>query len=154
GADRVDVDVVAPQLLRRHLGQRDDGALAGGVGGVGGARIAAAADRGHVDDAPAAAVLFVLLDHFAGGALQAEEHALGVDPVDAVPIRLGQIHDVGIAGDAGVVDEDVEAAEFGDGAGDHRVDRGDVAAIGGDRQGAVAADRLGGVAGAAGRDVG
>ena len=36
----------------------------------------------------------VLLDHLAGGALQAEEHALGVDPVDAVPIRLGQIHDV------------------------------------------------------------
>ena len=53
-----------------------------------------------------------LLDHLARGALQAEEHALGVDPVDAVPIRLGQIHDVGVAGDAGIVDDDVEPAEL------------------------------------------
>ena len=74
------------------------------------------------------------VDHRLGGALQAEEHALGVDPVDAVPIRLGQIHDVAEAGDAGIVDDDVDAAELGDDARHHRVDAGDIAAIGLDRQ--------------------
>ena len=59
------------------------------------------------------------------------------DPVDAVRIRLGQVHDVGVAGDAGIVDDDVEPAQFGDGARHHRVDRGDVAAIGLDRDGAA-----------------
>ena len=53
--------------------------------------------------------------------------------MDAVPIRLGQVHDYGIAGDAGIVDDDVEPAELGDGARDHRVDAGDIAAIGLDR---------------------
>src|SRR5204862_5535897 len=85
GADRVDIDVVAAELLRRHLGQRDHRPLARGIGGVRGTGIAAPADRGHVDDAPAAAVGFVLPDHLARGALQAEEYPLGVDPVDAVP---------------------------------------------------------------------
>ncbi len=53
--------------------------------------------------------------------------------MDAVPIRLGQIHDRGVAGDPGIVDDDVEPAEFGDGARDHRIDAGDIAAIGLDR---------------------
>ena len=74
-----------------------------------------------------------LPDHLARGALQAEEHALGVDPVDAVPIRLGQVHDLRIARDAGIVDDDVEPAELGDGARDHRIDARDIAAIGLDR---------------------
>ena len=73
------------------------------------------------------------LHHLARGALQAEEHALGVDPVDAVPIRLGQVHDVGVAGHPGIVDDDVEAAQFGDRARDHRIDARDIAAIGLDR---------------------
>ena len=77
------------------------------------------------------------LHHLAGGALQAEEHALGVDPVDAVPIGLGQVHDVGVAGDPGIVDDDVEPAQFGDRARDHPIDAGDIAAIGFDRQGAM-----------------
>src|SRR5690348_18093621 len=50
--------------------------------------IAAARDRGDIDDPPAG----LLRDHLARGALEAEEDALGVDPVDAVPIRLGQVH--------------------------------------------------------------
>ena len=53
--------------------------------------------------------------------LQAEEDALGVDPVDAVPIFLGQVHDVGGPGHAGIVDDDVELAVFGDDGVDHRV---------------------------------
>ena len=52
--------------------------------------------------------------------------------MDTVPIRLGQ-HDFGIAGHAGIVDDDVEPAEFDDGAKDHRVDAGNIAAIGLDR---------------------
>ena len=79
---------------------------------------------------PAAAAL---VDHLARGALQAEKHAFGVDPVDAVPIRLGQIHDLRIARDPGIIDDHVEPAEFGDGARDHRVDTRDIAAIGLDR---------------------
>src|SRR5437762_4461439 len=87
GADRVDIDVVAAELLRRHLGQRDHRPLAGGVGRVGGAGIAAAADRGDVDDPSAAPVGIELPDHLARGALETEEHALRIDPVDAAPIR-------------------------------------------------------------------
>ncbi len=61
--------------------------------------------------------------------LQAEEHALGVDPVDAVPIRLGQVHNLRVTGDPGIVDDDVEPAELGDGARDHRIDALNIAAI-------------------------
>src|SRR5439155_16269517 len=52
-ADRIDVDVVRAELLRRHPGQRDDRTFARGIGGVRGAGIAAPGDRGDVDD-PAA----------------------------------------------------------------------------------------------------
>ncbi len=82
---------------------------------------------------PPPLVALMLRDHLLGRALQAEEHALGVDPVDTVPIRLAQLHDRGIAGDPGIVDDDVEPAELGDGARHHPIDAGDIAAIGLDR---------------------
>src|SRR5947199_2957805 len=89
-ADGIDVDVEAAELLRRHLGQRDNRSLARRISGIRGAGVTAAADRGDVDDPAAAAIGLELANHLAGGALQAEEDALGINPMDAVPIRLGQ----------------------------------------------------------------
>src|SRR5262249_35598170 len=71
GAHGVDIDVGGSQLLRRRLGQADDGALAGGINGIGGSGEALAGDGGDVDDAATAA-----RNHLTGDPLQAEEHAL------------------------------------------------------------------------------
>ena len=46
-----------------------------------------------------------------GDALQAEEDAFGVHAVDAVPVSLGDVHDVGATRDAGVVEQDVDLTE-------------------------------------------
>src|SRR5882672_369292 len=121
------------------------GALARGIGGIRRAGITPPGDRSDVDDPPAAPVDLILPDHLARGALQAEKDTLGVDPVDAVPIRFGQVHDLRVAGDPGVVDDDVEPAELGDGARDHRVDARHIAAIGldGDRPPGIARRLIG-----------
>src|SRR5207244_9942736 len=78
---------------------------------------ALARDGGDVHDHAAAPG-----DHLAGHALQAEEHALGVDAHDAVPVRLREVHDVRAPGDPGVVHEDVDAAESRHHVLDHLVD--------------------------------
>src|ERR1051326_2503826 len=70
GANGIDVDVEPAELLRRHLGQRDDRSLARRISGIGCAGVTAAADRGDVHDAAAAALGLELADHLAGGALQ------------------------------------------------------------------------------------
>jgi hypothetical protein len=62
-------------------------------------------------------------------ALQAEEHALRVHPMDAVPVRLGQVHDVGAAGHPGVVHQDVDLAVGLDHMPHHAVDVGHVTNI-------------------------
>src|SRR5581483_12136511 len=124
GTDGIDVDVVGAQLLRRRLGEADDGALAGGVGGIGGADVALAGDRGDVDDAPA-----LPRNHRARDGLQAEEHPLRVHTMDAVPVGFGDIHDMGAPRHAGVVDEDVDAPVLGHGAVDHALDVGDAAHV-------------------------
>src|SRR5262249_43933792 len=90
-ADRIDIDVVATELLRRHPRQRNDGTLARGICGVRGPGIAASGNRGDVDDPAAGPVDLILPDHLARGALQTEKHALGVNPVDPVPIGLASI---------------------------------------------------------------
>src|SRR6267378_4072620 len=102
-AHGVDVDVVPGELLGGGTRQRDHAALAGGVDGVRGAGVALAGDGRDVHDDAA-----LPRDHLARHALQAEEHALGVHAHDAVPVRLGELHDVGAARDARVVDEDVD----------------------------------------------
>jgi hypothetical protein len=55
-------------------------------------------------------------------ALQAEEHALRVHPMDAVPVRLGQLHDVRAARHPGVVHQDVDLAVGLDHKPHHAVD--------------------------------
>ena len=52
--------------------------------------------------------------HVAGHRLHAEEQALGVHAVDAVPVGLGDVEEAEALGDAGVVHQDVEAAVVGD----------------------------------------
>src|SRR6266404_2272478 len=143
-ADGVDVDVVTGELERGDAGHADDGALAAGVDGVGRAREALAGDRGDVDDDAAAAG-----NHLARHALQAEEHALAVDAHDAVPVGLGEIHDVRAPGDAGIVDQHIDAAERLDHAAHHLVDARQVADVGGQRQAPPAGggDRRGGLLG-------
>src|SRR5437667_444348 len=150
GTDGVDVDVVRGELLGGGARERDHAALAGGVDRVGRAGVALAGDRGDVDDHAA-----LLRDHLAGHALQAEEHALGVDAHDAVPVRLGEVHDVGAPRDAGVVDEHVDPLERGHRAPHHRVDGGEVADVGLQRQAAApqARDGVGGGLGEPGVDV-
>ena len=43
------------------------------------------------------------VDHLPCHALQAEEYTLGVDAMDAVPVGLGDVHDIGATCHAGVV---------------------------------------------------
>ena len=101
--DAVDQDVSRRELLAERLGEADQPGLRGAV--VRGVRVAfLAGDRGDVDD-PAVAARDHVRDHGAAG----EEAAGQVDVDDAPP-------DVGIelpgqavaAGDAGVVDQDVD----------------------------------------------
>jgi hypothetical protein len=125
---------VLRQLQRRQLGHADDRALAGGIGDVGRTDIAFAGDRGDVDDASAA-----LGDHLLCDPLQAEEHALRVDAMDAIPIRLGDVHNVGAARHPGVVQQDVDAAKRRQRFTHHAVDLIQVADISLDRNGAMLA---------------
>ena len=106
-ANGVDVDVIAPQLVRRDHGHGNDGPFAGRVGGVGGAGIALPGDGGDVNNASPLA----LRNHLLRRPLHAEEHAFGVDTMDAVPVRLRDLHDVQIARHPGVVDDDVQPSE-------------------------------------------
>jgi len=62
--------------------------------------------RGDVDDAAGA-----LAKHRTDGGLGDEEDALEVGGEDVVPVLLAHAHDERVAGDAGVVDDDIEAAE-------------------------------------------
>ena len=65
--------------------------------------------RSEVDD-PAES----LLAHEDGGGLGGREVALEVDGDDLVPLLLAHVEDHAVAEDAGVVDEDVDAAELVD----------------------------------------
>ena len=65
-------------------------------------------DRGDVDDAAGA-----LLEHCAEGLLDAQVRAGEVGAEHCVPVVELHAEGEGVAGDGGVVDENVEAAEFG-----------------------------------------
>lgn len=108
--DAVHRDVVAGQLLAQRLGQRDDAGLRRRIGaGIGVALLAG--DGGGIDDAAIAAA------HHAGNhRLAAMEHAVQIDIEDALPFLDGIVGDGGVhAGNAGVADQDVDAAQRRDG---------------------------------------
>jgi hypothetical protein len=111
---RADVDVEARELLGGGLREADDAGLGRSV-----VRLAEVAhladDRGHVDDAAAAA-----LDEVREGGVRAVEDAAEVGGDDLLPLLDGHAADGAVAVDAGVVDEDVEPAELLDG----RLDQG------------------------------
>jgi hypothetical protein len=69
-----------------------------------------------------------------GHGLAEEEHGLQIGVHHRVPVVLGEVDAVGAADDAGVVDQDVDLAERGDGLVDHALDRLDRAEVGLDRQ--------------------
>ena len=64
-----------------------------------------------------------LLDHLLGARLQHEQEALDIDRKDAAVALAGDLDDRREIEDAGVVDQDVEAAEMRHSGGDGRVDR-------------------------------
>src|SRR5207248_4649387 len=88
--------------------------------------------RDH-DDAPAA-----LPAHGEAGGLGAEEGALEVDVEQQVPVGFFQLEDGLALEQAGVVDEDVDAAEGGERGGDDAAGLRDVAEVGGMPGGATA----------------
>src|SRR5690606_28173665 len=111
-------DAVAAQLDRTDPGQADHTVLGGAVGA--GMRHAGFRGLGgDVDDAPATA----LGDHRLRSVLGAQERAAQVDPEHRVPFLDIHVHDgLHQVADAGVVDEDVDAAEALHDPCDHRLD--------------------------------
>ena len=98
-----------------------------------------------------------LVDHHAGDLLGQEEGGLEVDVQDSVPVVHGVGEEVaGAAGDAGVVVEDVDAAEALDGGCDQPIEVGQVRDVGldGQRTAAGRLDLAGGLLGQLGAQVG
>src|SRR4051812_39692356 len=104
GCDGVDGDALAGGLLGEAHGQAEQAGFGGGVVGL--ADVAGLADdRADVDDAARSAVEHVLQDR-----PRQVERARQVDLDDPVPVFDGHLADGLVQGDAGVVDQDVEAA--------------------------------------------
>ena len=82
-------------------------------------------------------------NHDPGDRLKAEKHALRVHPMHAVPIGLGDVHDIRAPCHAGVVDENIDAAKGGDRGIDHALDVGSPADVAGYRHGAAPLTRQG-----------
>ncbi|MHC2413494.1 hypothetical protein ACVJGC_006085 [Bradyrhizobium diazoefficiens] len=96
--------------------------------------------RGHVDDDPAAA----LRDHLPGSRLHAEEGAFQIDADDFVEFLFGDLEDVPVAGDAGIVDHDVEPAELLHGGRNELVDVGALGDVADDGAQGIRPPKLGG----------
>ena len=140
GRHRVDPDAVGGDVQGRASGQRHDPGLGRGV-----VRLAGlgppAEDRGVVDHGAAVALGDHLPQHGPGAAERAGQR----DVEDPLPLVVGHVQDGGGAAEAGVVDEDVDAAESLDGGLGERADLGfvgDVAGLRGDPAGAVAGGEL------------
>lgn len=107
GRDAIAADIVSEIIAGDGIGHSDDGALAGGIGEAI-CQADAAGNRGDIED------------HAATGALHrrdAGEHAvietLHIDAKDAIEILLGCVFEFADVRDAGVVDENVDAAFAG-----------------------------------------
>ena len=99
-------DVAAGEFAGDGFGEADQAGLAGGVVGLAGVADQAD-DRGDVDDAR------VLGFHqHAHEGFHGVEGALEIGVEHGVPVLLLHAHEQAVAGDAGVVDEDVHRAEF------------------------------------------
>ena len=87
------------------------------------------------------------------GGLGAEKGAFHIDIDDAVPILFAAIFEGGVLEKSGVVDQDIELAEVGDGAIDAGAHRGFVGHVQSQATGA-GTDFFGGCAGGSGVDIG
>ena len=108
GAERVDAHALPGELHRELAAHRQHGALRRRVGDLRGRRAEERDERRDVDHRAAAA-----LEQVRDAVLAAEEDALGVDGLHAVPGVDRGVEDRGVVGgrDARVVVEDVDAAE-------------------------------------------
>ena len=106
--DDIGGDAAAGDFAGDAFCHSDEAGLAGGVVRLAG-EAHEAADRADVDDAAGA-----LLDHGAEDGAGEIEGALEVRLEHGVPIAARHAHREGVAGDAGVVHEDVAAAEVGE----------------------------------------
>jgi hypothetical protein len=80
---------------------------------------------GEVDDPATGAAR----DHVASDGAGDEEGAFDVGVHDGVPLGFGHVDDEGAGVDTGVVDQNVDGAEGGEGGFDHGFDRGGVADV-------------------------
>ena len=108
---------------------------------------------------PAPPLFLDTRDHVAADALAEEEERLEIGVHHRVPVGFGEIDRVGAADDPGIVDEDVDASEFGKHRIDERLHRADARQVGGEilapaAQPAHLADGLVGGRSARGGDVG
>lgn len=118
-------EVVEPEALAgvhhgEFTGEREDSALAGGVGELGRGGADEGDDGGGVDDG---GLCLLVAAQRQDGVLAAEPDALDVDVLGQVPDVLGGVDGVVVLGvhDAGVVEEDVNAAPGVEGL-DHGLD--------------------------------
>ncbi len=107
GAVGVDGDSVGGEFLGCGLGESADGEFGGGIDAE--ERVAfVSGDGGGVDDFSFLAAVF----EFFGGGLDSPKDAVDVDFKNEVDFFGGDVGEGFDLGDAGVVDHDVEAAEF------------------------------------------
>ena len=105
--DRVDGDVLVGVLLGQCLDEADVAGLGGGVVDL--AHLALlAVDRGDHDDAAEGAGAHAL-DHRTGD----REHRVEVGLDDRLPFLEGHLVERAVAGDAGIVHQDVDGTELG-----------------------------------------
>lgn len=113
------VDALSPVEAGRALGQGHEASLGDRVGDAGVEAVVARVAADVDDESARGLLLFELRDGGLGGVVGPVE----VHGHDAVPLLLGNgAHGREGVHDAGVVDEDVEAAEFGDGHVDEVLD--------------------------------
>src|SRR5271170_262905 len=115
-SDCVASNVARSQFAGDGHGQADEPGFRRGVVGL--SRLPhLAEDAGDVDDASPA-----LLEHGGGDLLDAEICGGKVSLQDGVPVSALHAHDELVAGDAGVIDQDVDLAELADGGLDGGLD--------------------------------
>src|ERR1035441_5320635 len=112
GTDTVASDAVAGVVQGDGAGQLQHGALGGGING-GAALAHETADRSEVDH-----VTTPVLAQMRERMFEGEEHGFDVHAYHAVPLFRAVVMEHADVNDAGVVDQDLETAEGGDGLGD------------------------------------
>src|ERR1041385_6055191 len=113
----VDLDIM-PRPLDGEVARKGDHATFAGMVGNGLHRLrrraAETGDRSHIDDLAA-----LLLEHDAPRRLRAEERSSQIGFDDLVPFSQSHCLSWGAPGDAGIVNEDIEAAKVGNGCFNH-----------------------------------